>query len=115
MPSASAVAVGLCRSSALGTDEVWHLVLLGNALIGPAQIAHDLKWVSRWVQGYDTVIWPTSKGGNGMADVLADIVSVQLCGFTYEDPNEVCPRILREDGLAVLELRLVVILVNRGR
>lgn len=50
-----------------------------------------------------------------MADVLVDITSVQLCGFTYEDPYEVSPQILREDGLAVLQLWLVVILVNHGR
>lgn len=49
-----------------------------------------------------------------MADALADIVSIQLCGFTYEAPNEVCPKILGKDGLAVLEL-LVVILANCGR
>lgn len=34
----------------------------------------------------------TSKGGNVMEDALADITSFQLCGFTSEDPNEVCPK-----------------------
>ena len=102
----------MCHSSALGTDEVWCLALLGNALTGPAQIAHDLKRYS-WVQ-MGSRAWPTSKGGNVMAGALADITSIQLGGFTYEAPNEVCPKILREDGLAVLEL-LVVILANCGR
>lgn len=48
-----------------------------------------------------------------MADALADITSFQLCGFTYEDPNEVCPKIWREDGLAELDL-LVLILESWG-
>lgn len=49
-----------------------------------------------------------------VADALADITPVQLCGFTDDDPNEICPKILREDGLAVLEL-LVIILATCGR
>lgn len=43
-----------------------------------------------------------------MADALADITSFQLSGFTYEDPNEVCPKILREDGLADFDLLVVI-------
>lgn len=51
------------------------------------------------------------KEKNVMADALADITSFQLCGFIYEDPNEVCPK--REDGLVDLDL-LVVILESCG-
>lgn len=58
--------------------------------------------------------WPTSKRENVVADALADITPIQLCGFTDDDPNEICPKILREGGLAVLEL-LVIILVTCGR
>lgn len=43
-----------------------------------------------------------------MAEALADINS------TYEAPNEFYPKILREDGLAVLE-PLVVILASYGK
>lgn len=50
-----------------------------------------------------------SKGEKVMADALADITSFQLCGFTYEDPNEVCPKILREDGLADFDLLVVIV------
>lgn len=83
------------HSSALGTDEAWHL---GNALTGPAQIAHDLERCRRVQTG--SRAWPSSKRGNVMADALADITSIQLRGFAYEAPYEVYPKILREDGLA---------------
>ena len=54
--------------------------------------------------------WPTSKGWNVMADALAGITSIWLMKLLME----VCPKIFREYGLAVLEL-LVVILANCGR
>lgn len=47
-------------------------------------------------------------------DILADIASIQLCGFSYDGLDEISPNIVREDCLVVLEL-LVVVLEKCGK
>jgi len=49
-----------------------------------------------------------------IVDILADIASIQLCGFSYDGLDEISPNIVREDCLVVLEL-LVVVLEKCGK